>query len=60
MPGIKKFVEEVQEFVNSHDDTDLTMSDHNIKTVLKDVYAEHGEFGKAIAKEYITQQLNSY
>mgnify|MGYP001436142878 FL=1 len=60
MSKMKRFVEEVQEFVNSNDNTDLTMSDHNIETVLKDVYVEHGEFGKAIAKEYIEQQLNSY
>ena len=36
------------------------MSQEEVNTILEDVFAEHGEFGKAIAKEYIKQQQISY
>ena len=60
MSGIKRFLEEVQKFVNNHELTFPSMSQEEVNTILEDVFAEHGEFGKAIAKEYIKQQQISY
>tara|TARA_B100001113_G_scaffold314974_1_gene280900 strand:- start:617 stop:826 length:210 start_codon:yes stop_codon:yes gene_type:complete len=60
MSKIKRFIENVEEFVNNHELTFPSMSQEEIRTILKDVYVEFGSMGKEHARDYIKQQQISY
>ena len=60
MSGIKRFLEEVQEFVNNHELTFPSMSQEEVNTILDDVEESFGSMGRDFAHDYIIQQQISY
>ena len=60
MSGIKRFFENVEEFVNNHELTFPSMSQEEIDTILADVEESFGSMGKDHAHDYIIQQQISY
>ena len=60
MSGIKRFFENVEEFVNNHELTFPSMAQEVVNTILDDVEESFGSMGRDFAHDYIIQQQISY
>ena len=60
MSGIKRFLENVEEFVNNHELAFPSMSQEEVDTILEDVEESFGSMGKEHAHDYIIQNQISY